>query len=296
MAHPIKEYVRQLHHKKAVRAAAAALVMTGLPFVGLYSYLIAVKKIVVDRVLFPFSHKHPGLKGLKIAQISDLHYGPSNANKGFFEKAVTMIQAQKPDLIFLTGDYYQWDPEYLEELPKILSRLDAPLGVYGVFGNHDYGACYPGTLYCDPFDHNVLKSHFGENGITMLANEALTLDYNGTRFNLVGLHDLWSGFFDPDTAYRHVDTKMPTLVLSHNPDTSALVKHDYDLMFSGHVHGGQVSFPWIGPIGAPVKNKHLRRGLHQVGDRKHIYVNRGLGYTFRMRLNSAPEVTLMEMV
>lgn len=291
-----KEYVRQLHHKRAVRAAAAVAVIAGLPIIGAYGYFFAVKKVRVDRVFFPLSHKHPGLKGLRVAQISDLHYGPTNRDHKFFNKTVDLILNEKPDIIFLTGDYYQWDPEYIAELPPLLSRLAAPLGVFGVFGNHDYGACYPGTMYCDPFDHNRLKSLFGDNGIVMLANESLGITYKESRFNLVGLHDLWSGFFDPETAYRHVDTKHPTIVLSHNPDTAHLVKPDYDLMLSGHVHGGQISLPWIGPIAVPVKNRHLRRGLHQISDRKHIYVNRGLGYTFRMRWNSPPEVTLLEIV
>lgn len=296
MPHKIKEYVRQLNHKKSIRAVASAAIIMGLPVIGAYSYFLAVKNLTLDHIFFPFSHKFPKLKGLKIAQISDLHYGPTNKDPRFFNRAVDMILEQEPDLIFLTGDYYQWDPKYLGDLPKILARLSAPLGVYGVFGNHDYGACYPGTLYCDPFDHNNLKSHFGAHDIAMLTNEALEIDYNGQRLNLVGMHDLWSGFFDPQTAFAHADANLPTLVLSHNPDTVHLIEHDFDIMFSGHVHGGQFSLPLIGPIAVPVKNRHLRRGLHQITERKHLYVNRGLGYTFRMRWNSPPEVTLIEMV
>lgn len=296
MSHKFKEYVRQLNHKKSVRALASAALVVGLPVIGAYAYFVGVKNLTLDRVFFPFSHKFPKLRGLKIAQISDLHYGPTNKNSGFFNKAIDMILEENPDLIFLTGDYYQWDPQYMEELPKILSRLKAPLGVFGVFGNHDYGACYPGTPYCDPFDHNNLKSHFGANEIAILTNEALQLEYNGETFNLVGLHDLWSGLFNPDVAFKHVDTEKPTLLLSHNPDTVHMVNHEFDIMFSGHVHGGQFSLPLIGPIAVPVKNRHLRRGFHQISDRKHLYVNRGLGYTFRMRWNSPPEVTIMEVV
>lgn len=292
----IKEYVRQLNHKRSVRAVASAALIMGLPGVGAYSYFVGVKNLTLDKVLFPFSHRFPALKGLKIAQISDLHYGPTNKSAKFFNRTVDLILEQEPDLVFLTGDYYQWDPSYLEELPKILSRLSAPLGVYGVFGNHDYGACYPGTLYCDPFDHNTLKSHFGANGILMLTNESLKLSYNDQDFQLVGLHDLWSGFFDPEEAYQHANEKLPTFLLSHNPDTAVLVPQEYDLMFSGHVHGGQFSLPLVGPVAVPVKNRHFRRGLHQLSQRKHLYINRGLGYTFRMRWNSPPEVTLLEIV
>lgn len=279
-----------------MRTAASLVVIFGLPVVGAYSYFFGVRQLTVDHVLFPITHRFPGLKGLTIAQISDLHYGPTNRSSKYFKKTVDLILKQKPDLIFLTGDYYQWDPEFLAELPKLLRGLTAPLGVYGVLGNHDYGACYPGTLYCDPFDPNLLKNHFGANGISILTNESLDLDYQGTRFNLVGLHDLWSGMFNPDTAFQHVKTELPTFVLSHNPDTTNLIRHEYDLMFSGHVHGGQISLPLIGPIAVPVKNKHLRRGFHQISDRRHVYVNRGLGYTFKMRWNSPPEITILKCV
>lgn len=296
MPHPIKEYIRQLHHKKSVRAVTTAVVFLALPGIGAYSYLWGVKRIKLDRVFLPIGKRFPKLRGLKIAQISDLHYGPTNKDLRHFERAVQLIQKQQPDLIVLTGDYYQWDPEYQEDLPKVLGRLSAPLGVFGVFGNHDYGACYPGTLHCDPFDHQTLKQHFAANNIAMLCNENIVLDFHGQKFNLAGLHDLWSGLFDPTTALVDSNLDLPTVLLSHNPDTVHLVPHDFDLMLSGHLHGGQLSLPFVGAVTAQSKNSELRRGLYQFGERKHLYINRGLGQTFRLRLNSPPEVTVLEIV
>jgi predicted MPP superfamily phosphohydrolase len=295
MSTALKEYFRNLHQKKVVRAITTAGIMISMPVVGLYSYF-AVKNITLDYVPVPLSNAKSNLKGMKICQISDLHYGPSNADPDFFRRTVDLINAQKPDMIVMTGDYFQWDPQYMDELPRILGKLYAPLGVYGIFGNHDYGSCYPGILHCDPFDHKVLKNKFAHNHILILENEAVKLERNGETFNLLGLHDLWSGHFNPAEAFREVDTELPTIVLSHNPDTVKMVPHEFDLMLSGHVHGGQVSWPIFGPIAVPVKNRHLRRGLHQITDRKKLYVNRGLGYTFRMRLNSPPEVSLIEFV
>lgn len=295
MPHPIVEYVRTLNHKKSVRAAASLMVIMGLPIIGAYSYFWATKRISLDLVHLPLSHKYPDLKGMKICQISDLHYGPTNFDEKHFNRAIDLILAQEPDLVMLTGDYYQWDPSYLEGLPKLLSRLQAKCGVYGVFGNHDYGSCYPGTLHCDPFDHRILKKEFGKNGILMLTNENVEIDYNGTHVNIVGMHDLWSGMFDPDKAFEHVKKDEPTIVLSHNPDTIHMIPNDFDLMMSGHCHGGQVSWPVIGCLGVPVKNKLFKRGLHKISGDKHLYINRGLGHNFKMRLNSPPEVTLIEI-
>lgn len=292
----IKEYFRTLHHKRSIRAVTTASILLGLPFLGAYSYFMAVKRIKLDRFRLPLENEHSRLTGLKIAQISDLHFGPTNNSPKHFHKAVDIINSQSPDIVVLTGDYYQWDPEYLYELPQILARIRAKIGVFGCLGNHDYGSCYPGVLRSDPFEYSVIKSAFEHHGIHILANENLELNYKGNKFNLVGLHDLWSGFFDPNETFSTFNNELPTFVLSHNPDTSVLVEPEFDLMLSGHSHGGQVSWPIVGPLAVPMKNKHLHRGLYQFSFRKRLYVNRGLGHTFRMRLNSPPEVTLIEIV
>lgn len=292
----LKEYFRTLHHKKHIRVIATTGILVGLPFVGVYSTFFETKRLKQDYLPFQLNNPHSNLKGLKICQISDLHYGPTNHDPAHFQKAIDLINANRPDLVFLTGDYYQWDPAYLEGLPKMLSRIRAKIGVFASLGNHDYGSCYPGELKNDPFEYELIKETFEKHGLHVLANEHYQIQFNKQKFNIVGLHDLWSGFFDPDHTFNKVDNKLPTFVLSHNPDTAGMIKPDFDLMFSGHSHGGQVSWPFIGSLSVPMKNKHHARGFHPLKGRKHLYVNRGLGHTFKMRLNSLPEVTLVEIV
>lgn len=296
LSNTAKEYLRTLHHKKIVRVMTTAIIMLGLPFVGFYSYFFAVRRIKLDHIKITIDNAVASIKGLKIMQLSDLHFGPTNSNSDHFDRAVDIINAHKPDLMFLTGDYYQWDPDFLHGLPKILSRIRTKMGIYGCLGNHDYGSCFPGELKNDPFEHTIIKEAFDRHGIHILANEHLKLTYKGNHFNLVGLHDLWSGLFDPVHTFEKVDTALPTLVLSHNPDTASIVESDFDLMLSGHSHGGQVTWPIFGALSLPMKNRHHHRGYHKISERKQLYVNRGLGYTFRMRLNSPPEVTLIELV
>lgn len=290
-----KEYLRQLHHKKTIRALATATIVMGLPFIGAYSCLLATKRIKLERLKIKLKNKRSDLRGLRIVQMSDLHYGPTNKKNSYFNRAIDIINSLTPDLIVLTGDYYQWDPEYLYQLPQMLSRMRAPLGIYGCFGNHDYGSCYPGELQNDPFDYGIVKAAFERNNIRILTNEKQQLEFNNQKFNLIGLHDLWSGMFDPDEAFDRVDEKYPTFVLSHNPDTATLINNDFDLMLSGHSHGGQISWPLVGSVTMPMNKKQYRRGLHQLSKRKQLYVNRGLGYTFKMRLNSPPEVSLIRI-
>ena len=75
----------------------------------------------------------------------------------------------------------------------------------------------------------------------------------------------------------------------------ALENFDFDLMLAGHVHGGQISLPFIGPLSVPVKNRHLRRGLHKIGQ-KWLYTNRGLGQIFQARLLSRPEIACLDLI
>jgi len=291
-----KEYFRTLHHKKPVRALTAATLMLALPFVGAYSYFIGVKRFKIDHIKLEINSPHSQLGGMKIVQISDLHYGPTNKDKRYFNRIVDIINLHQPDLIVLTGDYYQWDPKYLYDLPKMLTRLRAPLGLFGCLGNHDYGSCYPGHTQNDPFEEDITKDALERQGIRILTNEAQLLEYKKQKFNLIGLHDLWSNQCDPNLAFKKVNSKLPTFVLSHNPDSVHIVKHDYDLMLSGHSHGGQVTWPIVGSLAIPQRSKKYSRGLHQINHRKRIYINRGLGHTFRLRINSQPEITLFEII
>jgi uncharacterized protein len=292
----VTEYFRTLHHKKAVRAVTAASLMVGLPVVGVYGYLRAVKNFKLDYVPLKLNNKHSSIKGMKIIHISDLHYGPTNKDKKYFNKIFDHINAQQADLIVLTGDFFQWDPKYLYELPEMLSRLRAKIGIYGCLGNHDYGSCYPGSVENDPFEHHITKDALERKDIRILTNESELLTFKGETFNLLGLHDLWSNKCDPKTTFANVDTSLPTFVLSHNPDTVHMVNQDFDLMLSGHSHGGQLTWPIFGSFVVPQRSQNLKRGLHHISNRKRIYINRGLGHTFRMRINSAPEITLFEIV
>ncbi len=290
----LTEYIRTLHHRKAVRALTTTTVMLGLPVIGAYSYFLGVKRIKLDYVPLKLNNRAT-LSGMKMIHISDLHYGPTNKDKKFFNRIVDIINAKHPDIIVLTGDYYQWDPRYLYGLPELLSRLRAKIGIYGCLGNHDYGSCYPGKTEDDPFEHEITKDALERQGIRILTNESELLSFKNQQFNLVGLHDLWSNKCDPNQAFRYVNQSLPTFVLSHNPDTIHEVKQDFDLMLSGHSHGGQVTWPVVGSFGTPQRSKNLKRGLHPISDRKRIYINRGLGHTFRLRINSVPEVTLFEI-
>jgi uncharacterized protein len=101
---------------------------------------------------------------------------------------------------------------------------------------------------------------------------------------------------EPAVAYRAIDRTQPTILLSHNPDTkSQLMKWPWDLMLSGHTHGGQLSLPGIGTPFAPIRDKRYVRGLHRWNDRW-LHITKGVGNLHGMRFNCRPEVSILTLI
>ena len=127
-------------------------------------------------------------------------------------------------------------------------------------------------------------------GWKVLQNRAVTLERGGARLRVVGLGDLWSGFFEPD----EVDVT-DAIVLEHNPDAVPRLLHRRPaLILCGHTHGGQVAAPFLGPPILPVRHREYAAGLYELGDTP-LYVNRGVGWLYRVRLFVRPEVTVLTL-
>ena len=111
---------------------------------------------------------------------------------------------------------------------------------------------------------------------------------------LVGVGDLWAGELDPARAFEGADGST-TIALTHNPDSKdALSFYKWALMLCGHTHGGQVALPLIGRPLAPVRDRRFVAGLHAWRDRQ-IYITRGVGNLYGLRLNCRPEVSLLRL-
>ncbi|MDO8519131.1 MAG: metallophosphoesterase [Deltaproteobacteria bacterium] len=293
----LKEFFRKLHQKRGVQWALSALMVLGLPVIGLYMHVIEPRLVAISHLKIPFKRLR-GKNPLRIVQISDLHFGPTNNSAGFLKKCIAKINELKPDVIALTGDFFQWDMKYVPALAHLLSTLKSKLGTFAALGNHDYGVCHRNAPPSDPIDHLEIISQFEKKGIRVLHNEKIFLHNGGETFGIVGVGDFWTSHFDPAKAFaRPIESPDPfTLLLCHNPDgIEHLDPYTFDIMLSGHVHGGQISFPFIGPLAVPVKNRHWRRGLHKIGE-KWLFTSRGLGQIFKARLLSRPEIACLDLV
>lgn len=198
--------------------------------------------------------------------------------------------ATRPDLICLTGDFVSrtsgFDRKGLERLLRMAADT-APS--YAVLGNHDGGGWI--MRCCGGVSTEMMRDLVASSGVRMLHNES-TIDGGLT---LVGVADYWSGEMDVERAFQQVEPKGPRVVLCHNPDGKKLLaKQTWDLMLSGHTHGGQARVPGLTPAWSPVEDKRFLSGLYSWEGRQ-LFITRGLGSPKHVRAFCRPEVSLLHL-
>jgi hypothetical protein len=239
--------------------------------------------IAIERQQIYLRRLPKGLDGLRIVQLSDLHYGPI-VNPSHLERAIQAANDLKPDLIALTGDYISHDRSYAAPCAELVGRLRARYGVFAVLGNHDHWT-----------DAELIADLFRAEGIRVLLNEGLRLDLNGEAFWLAGVNDTMVGLEDLPLALAGSSDDELKLLLAHNPIIlRRAARAGVDLVLSGHTHGGQVTLrPEKNRAGRP--RRRLLRGLGRRGNTQ-IYVTRGLGtVVLPIRYGCPPEVSVLEL-
>lgn len=237
----------------------------------------------------------PRLAGpVRVLHLSDLHRSGA-VGLGFLERAIRRGLARDPGLVCLTGDFVTaGSATSLAGYAEILALLSGQAPTYAVLGNHDGGDWSRGAGGEATLDK--VTRLLGDAGIEVLHNRSVVVGVGG-GLRLVGLADLWSGQCDPAAAFAGVaaDAPMPTVLLAHNPDSKDRVAgQPWDLMLSGHTHGGQVVVPLLGPPFATVRDRRYLAGLNPWRDRW-IYTTRGVGNLFGVRFNCRPEISVLEL-
>ncbi|MFY9150433.1 MAG: metallophosphoesterase [Prolixibacteraceae bacterium] len=246
-------------------------------------------------------------KGLKIAQISDIHSG-SFDNPEAVSEGVASIMNEKPDLILFTGDLVNNRAEEIVPYIEVFKALEAPLGVFSVLGNHDYGD-YVSWPSDEAKRQNLdrLKQHHAAMGWRLLLNEHVILERSNQQLALIGIEN-WGarGFTKYGDLKKAVagleNTAVPVkILLSHDPSHwDAQVRQDHpdiSLTLSGHTHGMQFGIEIPGFQWSPVQYLYKQwAGLYQEQN-QYLYVNRGFGFLgYQGRLGILPEITMIELV
>ncbi len=223
---------------------------------------------------------------LRVCFFSDLHAGRYK-RAAWLTHVVERVNAQLPDVVLIGGDFVgHLDGHDLDELIHPLRNLRAPLGVFAVLGNHDYGLPGPNMT---PDLEPLLASY----GIRVLKNECVAL---GARHQLVGVDELWADRDNVARAFAHADPVRTTIFLGHNPDVMTKVKPEQcaAVFLFGHTHAGQIYLPFLPGFGVPVKTT-LYRGLHHLPQGA-VYVSSGVGESETpIRLNTWPEIVVFEI-
>lgn len=248
--------------------------------IGWYGTHVAPFWLKVERVEVEVPDERAGNDSVRIAVLADLQ---SNQVGPYEHRVVDRLLAEKPDLILLTGDWFQGDDVQFAatraEMTALLGRLKAPGGVFAVRGDVDQG---------DKLDLLVEGT-----GVRILDNEIAHVEVGDRRLAVLGNWLLWAGV--PAVAGRDELRRTPSdeirVAFAHRPDVAFgfPTDGDVDLVVAGHTHGGQVALPILGP---PEDFSNVPRsvgagGLHSMNGNP-IYVSVGVG----MERIQAPQVRL----
>jgi predicted MPP superfamily phosphohydrolase len=233
--------------------------------------------------------------GLRLVQLSDFHCS-RNVTPAYLREAVDLAQAQNGDVIVLTGDFVHKGFRYVQRVAAVLGRLAAPHGVYAVLGNHDFSVRNALGMRRYRHLHRAVADALTAQGIRVLHNETVTLTREGARLHLAGVEDLWSRVCDVSRALGGLSPAVPCVLLAHNPCTvERLEGRRCDLMLSGHTHGGQVNLPGLGRVTLGRRGRRFAAGMYYHRN-TYLYVNKGVGFGFRVRYGVRPEVAVLTLL
>ncbi len=243
-------------------------------------YWLKVNEYKIENNIIPSS-----FNGIKIVQFSDVHYGRTVDLK-YLKKIVNLINLQKPDLVFFTGDFIDKDiklsNEELENIKEELNKIESTLGNYAVTGNHDIKQLSDFKTIID-------------NNFILLNNEEKIIYYKDNEpISIIGLSDM----SETEVNYEVFNNKNNyyKIILAHEPDEIINIKqYNINLMLSGHSHGGQVRIPFIGTIFTPKGSKQYYDEYYKVDDID-LYISNGIGTSkINFRFLSQPSINLYRL-
>ena len=238
---------------------------------------------------------------IRILHLSDLHFSNTVSIEDI-DYALQKGLEKKPDLMMITGDFItdELTSKASRKLTDCLLKHTRQVRTFACLGNHDGGAWMKKRGgYESP---ERVRAMLQSANVKLLENSSQKISLPGQTLVLSGVGDYWSEACQPKLCLRPLPAKPPTsrettILLCHNPDAKELLKgYQWDLMLSGHTHGGQFKIPFLdyAPF-APVMDRSMTEGLHDWEGRR-IHVTRGVGNLYGIRLNCRPEISLLELV
>ena len=264
-----------------------AIIILLISSILLYSRFIATKGLKIKEYKVVNTKITDSYHGLKIVHLSDIHYG-STINEKELNNIVDKINEIKPDIVVLTGDLIDDRISFDKDIIiNCLSKIEANLGKYAISGNHD--------LPIDDYNYIIKESGFTnlDNKYDLIyykSNDPIVISGIGYDGEDVGIK---TEQFDKYISELKADDVKPiySILLIHEPDTvDNLDLNKYDLVLSGHSHGGQVRLPFIGAIYTPVGAKNYYDEYYKINNTD-LYISSGLGTSmYKFRLFNKPSI------
>jgi hypothetical protein len=270
-------------------AASVTAVATAPLLTVLYAWRVEPHWLEIVRRDLPIRGLHTDLQGRTLVHVSDLHIGPF-VDDAYIVHSFERVAALRPDFVVVTGDFITYrSSAQFDQLEHVLQSLPhGRLGTIASLGNHDYG---PGWSQPDIADRVTVIASAA--GVTMLRNDATVL----SGLQVAGFDDLWANRFAPEPVLEALEPGLPTIALSHNPDTADDPRWGRfsGWILAGHTHGGQCKPPFLPPPLLPVRNKRYTAGEFALTGGRRMYISRGVGHLTRVRFNVRPEVTAFRL-
>ncbi|HEX2389643.1 MAG TPA: metallophosphoesterase [Casimicrobiaceae bacterium] len=279
---PVAVPMATIVHASALAVPAITALVTAV------GYLNARRVAAVRRVDVPIDTLPQALHGFTIAQITDLHVGPT-IGRDHVEAIVVAVNELGADMVAITGDLVDGSVRQLASQIEPLTRLASRHGTFFVTGNHEY---YSGA---HAWLHELRRL-----GLNVLMNEHVVVEHDGAELVVAGVTDYGAHHFDPshrsDPAAA-IDGAPPSaaakVLLAHQPRSAiAAAEAGFHLQLSGHTHGGQfLPWNWFVRLQQP-----FTAGLDRL-DRLWVYTSRGTGYWGPPKRFGAPsEITCLRLV
>lgn len=299
--------VPQLWHRRRIKGFAHAGITVAVLTFGLmwWGALVNRYSIEVKEVEFADPSLPSSFEGLTIAQISDLHTGSYGSDTTYVAKVVEAVNALHPDIIVFTGDIVNRRSKELKPFVSTLSRLNAPLGVYSVLGNHDYGDYYAWDSAADK-EANMQELYRMQHdmGWTLMNNSAHTFHAGPDSLVIIGVENIGD---PPFPIYGDLDKAYPgdladsafKILLSHNPahwvdDIAGSPDKNIALTLSGHTHAMQMELFGLSP--ATFRYDTWGGMYADIDSTRRLYVNIGIGEVgVPARIGATPEITLFTL-
>jgi len=304
-----QEPIEVIHPAKAL-SRSDFIIKTGL-LIGSVPFF----SMIYGMVFNPYNYKIRKMKlnlpdlpgsfdGFRIVQISDIHTGSFLSTEPLV-RAVKIINEQKPDVVFFTGDLVNYNHTEALNYLDTLKEIAAKHGVFSIFGNHDYGDYYKwDNLQEKENDIQELKNIHSRLGWHLLWDEHHYLEQDGEKITVIGVQNCsghgFSNYGSLEKATINIEYSPVNILLSHDPSHwQKEVTKKYpkiNLTLSGHTHGMQFGVEIPGFKWSPIQYIYKEwAGMYQEKN-QYLYVNRGLGFiAYPGRVGILPEITVIEL-